>query len=453
MSIRIGSIIVHLDALVARIVYPWRMHAIMVAAIVLITLGLLLARPALITMMQPVAPLAIVAHERMTITVDGRPWPSEVRAGPHRIVGVLDNRTVWRDVVATAHPMTVTLHPGWKPIDVSPVALATHARLSSIRRTGAGVRLEYRIAETDATMRNDGAAHSGAAHSERFETVLIRQGMAERFVSADAYNGLYDEDVGAWGRVAVWAKPAAVRNQFTVTLAVDEMERATASVAAPSVRAIIADARRQQAIIGIEDGAITQLIVMRADGTTAPIGAARGTLVWSEWTPDRSACALSFLDRASDSGMGRFVLIALALDPSPSMVHVTEWDAPPGVVAPPVHVMGQRVVWVHHDGDRTVIRSTGVQDRRVIDEASIDGRVHGIGADPSEGVPMIIRRVQQTWEACRVRDDGLECVAVIDVPVRNDMTFFFVNEQDVSFVVAVNEKEAWLATEQESIRP
>ena len=98
-----------LDALVARLIYRWRLQAIgrVLLLIALIGLGSGLIPP----FWKGRAALAIVTAPGAAVRIDGRDWPRPLYAGQHAIRSTLpDGRGAWADITLhSSQALTLTL--------------------------------------------------------------------------------------------------------------------------------------------------------------------------------------------------------------------------------------------------------------------------------------------------------------------------------------------------------
>src|SRR5689334_4793070 len=89
---------INLDALLARLLYPWRYRAI-AALLLLVALGGL-GSGLIPPLWKGRADVTIAAPPGATILVDGRSWPRPIYAGTHHILATLpDGRGTWADIV------------------------------------------------------------------------------------------------------------------------------------------------------------------------------------------------------------------------------------------------------------------------------------------------------------------------------------------------------------------
>src|SRR5262245_49455483 len=108
----IGRYQLNLDALLARIVYRWRLQAIAITLLLsaLLSLGSGLIPP----FWKGRAALAIVAAPGAAVQIDGRYWPHPLYAGQHAIRSTLpDGRGAWADITLhSSQALTLTLPTG-----------------------------------------------------------------------------------------------------------------------------------------------------------------------------------------------------------------------------------------------------------------------------------------------------------------------------------------------------
>lgn len=447
MSLRFGNYQVNLDAIAARIVYRWR------APLLLVSIALIVVSfaPSLLFIiserMRPVADLSILAPETMEVTVDGTPWPAEVRTGIRTIVGRSGDRVTRREVaLEPAAPVTVSLRIGWAPLRLDAVALPRSAEAFRIYRDQNAIRVDYRLVAATESQSDAGQRMMRIDPKGRRESMVFRAGIPERMVTSDAYNAWYDEANGQDGRITVWARPEGNRGEFRVTLSGEQSVTASAT----AVDAVIADGKRRQAVFTSYSSGVSDIFVLKQDGLIEPVGAVRGTLTLRFWAHQSDVCVMAFLDRADPQNAMRFSLVALVMEPNPSLVSIAEFNAAPGDIAPLAFVHGEKIVWGVSDTQVTRIFSTGFSDRRIREEAAVPGYVRGLGRDPETQELAVARLVNQQWDICRVASDGLECIASISAPPDPRTTIIVDGSQSIPFVIGLRGDSAWTATPDDS---
>jgi hypothetical protein len=103
---------INMDALLARLIYPWRYRALAAAFALLLLSGL--GSGLIPPFWQGRTELTITAAPGASVLVDGRPWPRPIYAGAHQILATLpDGRRSWADVTLHASAaLTLTLPAG-----------------------------------------------------------------------------------------------------------------------------------------------------------------------------------------------------------------------------------------------------------------------------------------------------------------------------------------------------
>lgn len=443
MSLRFGNYQVNLDAIAARIIYRWRTPLLLVS-IMLIVISFAPSLLFIVTeRMRPVADLTLIAPDTMEVTVDGTPWPTEVRTGIRTIVGRSGDRVTRRDVaLEPATPVTVSLRIGWAPLRLDAVALPQSAEAFRIYRDQDAIRVDYRIVA--ATESQGDASQPPATRIDpkmRRESMVFRAGIPERMVTSDAYNAWYDEANGQDERITVWARPESNRGEFRVTLSGEKSVTASAT----AVDAVIADGKRKQALFTSYSSGVSDIFVLKQNGLIEPVGAVRGTLTLRFWAHQSDVCVMAFLDRSDPQIAMRFSLVALVMEPNPSLVSIAEFNAAPGDIAPLAFVDGEKIFWGVSDAQVTRIFSTGFTDRRIREEAAIPGFVRGLGRDPETQELVVARLFNQQWDICRVLPDGLECIASISAPPDPRTAIIIDGSQSIPFIIGLRGDSAWTA--------
>jgi len=103
---------INFDALLARIVYRWRLQTLAVALLLIAIIGF--GSGLIPPFWNGRATLAIVAAPGASVQFDGRTWPQPVYAGQHTILASLpDGRGTWADITLRAsQALTLTMPVG-----------------------------------------------------------------------------------------------------------------------------------------------------------------------------------------------------------------------------------------------------------------------------------------------------------------------------------------------------
>jgi len=186
--LNVGRYQINLDALLARIVYRWRLQvtalALLLVAVVGVTTGII----------PPVwkgrAALAVLAAPGATVQLDGQRWPRAVYAGEHTLLASLpDGRRAWANVTLRAsQALTLTLPAGLsepRERSLPPAAPGTH--IEQVWWADDAWRV-FSVQDPPATPQ----ASVTATPLPRQTVAVSAQGM-ERLPTLDAYAGLADQ--------------------------------------------------------------------------------------------------------------------------------------------------------------------------------------------------------------------------------------------------------------------
>lgn len=450
MSVRLGPYRIHLDALLARVLYRWRVETIIAAtALLLIIVGPRAVEVAF-DVARPTAEVTIVAPDGATVWVDGTPWDGTMRVGAHVIEARRGDQTTSRSVIITdTSPVTITLPDPWPSPIVNEAALPTGASLIRVQMTAAGVRLDYQVEPPP----SDGgaAASSAAPRPRRVVMVATNDRRVEPFVTGSAYDGLYDEARLDGRTTAAWVEPSGGQRS-TVVLQWEAPGDDAADSADPTVKTatafmsdvsdVLADPLRRQAILVQYRNGVSQLTQMRSQGALRPIGAVRGELRFTSWTADYRTNVMVFFDRGGDGAAATFALVALDMEPDPTLVALSTMAAPDSAsFLPALALHGDVMRWGDRDADGWRVASVLRQDRRIHIERRTDVPLYGILDSRADESPILAHRIDRRWSLCTVFQGDFACVSSFEQPADPGMTFFALpSSQHPPVIVAVSSK-------------
>jgi len=179
----------HLDALLARLIYRWRGRALLALLALLLLCGLVSGR------IPPVwngrADLRVSAAAGATVRIDGRSWPRPVYAGSHTIVAALpDGRVSWLELTIHANQaLTITLPTGLTtPRERTLPPAAPGAHIAQVWWADNAWRV--------LSMPNPPPENTRGALTPTpapGQTVAVSRSNVERLATLDAYMGLADQ--------------------------------------------------------------------------------------------------------------------------------------------------------------------------------------------------------------------------------------------------------------------
>lgn len=441
--ITIGPYRIHLDALAARLIYRWRPYVIIAILLLIGAFGWRPIQAWIRSVNAQPAHLSIVAPDDMQVLVNGEPWNGTAPSGSVVIEGLRGDRRVVATLNLDAgRPMTVTLTDGVTAGPLEPIAVPSGEIVRLYRRPQDVVRIDV---------------HD---YSNRLHGIVVTGNYGVGDPGVAAYQGVYDADERR--RLIVWKDDEDV----VIALAQDDDSQInTIKIPQPygkNITAAIADRLRSQVIVAVKDrekGPL-HLLVARPDGRILPIGAINGgtiTSVW--WSPDGMTLVLTSIQRpppatanaaaptatpkANERPM--ITLIAIMMGDAPSLAQLDEapWN-PDMPVTIPLWVSNDAVWWsVSHD-DRSTIRSFSWNDRRVVDQMTMDGRVHALSLD-DHGRVRVLRSVQGVGEIARIFDDYTVIEAQGIRSLEPTMVGWWRNEPSPS-ILLIDRQRVWLTT-------
>ncbi|MFL5805942.1 MAG: hypothetical protein ACJ8CR_29930, partial [Roseiflexaceae bacterium] len=191
---QIGAYRINLDALLARIVYRWRLQAL---GVVLLLIALFGFGSGLIPpLWKGRAELTLGAAPDTTVLFDGQPWPRPVYAGRHTIQATLpDGRRSWANIdLQAGQTLTLTLPEGlMEPRErfLPPAAPGTHIdqvwwadgawRVTSVQDPAPAPPNQNRGSDTPTPTPQPG------------QTIAVSRSNVERLATLDAYASLADQ--------------------------------------------------------------------------------------------------------------------------------------------------------------------------------------------------------------------------------------------------------------------
>jgi hypothetical protein len=188
---QLGAYRINLDALLARMVYRWRVQ-VLGAVLLLVALAGLLSGT-IPPFWNGRATLAIIAAPGATVQIDGRSWPRPVYAGRHTILATMsDGRRAWADIdLQAGQALTVTLPTGLAtPRERSLPAAAPGTHIERVWWADGAwrvVSVPYQPSEAEAEPNQPTPTPSPG------QTIAVGRQSVERLTTLDAYAGLADQ--------------------------------------------------------------------------------------------------------------------------------------------------------------------------------------------------------------------------------------------------------------------
>jgi hypothetical protein len=298
-----GRYRINFDALLARIIYRWRLQTIGVALllIALVGFGSSLIPP----FWKGHADLTIAAAPGATVQIDGRTWPRPIYAGQHTILATMpDGRGAWADIALQAgQALTLTL----------PVGLM-EPRVRALPSAAPGTHIDqvwwadgaWRVASVQNPLPepDDQPRHDEPTPTPQpGQTVAVTQSNVERLATLDAYAGLADQVhvIGAHGGAprlieAVYRanQNRGLSDQPSGSIEVRGWGSSMQTIPISAPLTLLRLAPTGDALLTAEQvpSGGEQVYVLRPDQPPAPIVAVPGHIVRLSWRPDSHAVVI-----------------------------------------------------------------------------------------------------------------------------------------------------------------
>jgi len=414
MSVRIGPYVIHLDALLARLVFLWRPYALVAIIIVVIAI---LWRPIVhfvVDIFTPNGDLTVIADGAVRVEVDRRPWDGHVKVGMRRVAAFWERSVAWRDVEITSGvPTTVTLTPGWEDVHVRRVALPQNAVIEfvTIRHDGNVTAVVWDDIDDPSSLRRQ-YAFAG----DRVSVVP----------SADAYAGWHDRSPD--GRTSV---VAAARGKETalVMLSVENQEGSfRASYEATGLLFVVVEPIRQGALIFeyAPTANRTRITWLTYRGRTVFIGAVSGRPTLLRWSASGNAAVIVTKPSLRAEEASLFVIdmasARLPLSETEALPVLATGDTnipvPATTLTPAFTITGDRVSWIRTDGNTSSLRTMTLSDFLVGEETSAPCPARAFWRSDKETIWLC--RMNDAWQIWSMARDEAHWtgVAIFALPIR-----------------------------------
>jgi hypothetical protein len=188
---QLGAYRINLDALLARMIYRWRVQ-VLGAVLLLVALAGLLSGT-IPPFWNSRATLAIIAAPGATVQVDGRSWPRPVYAGQHTILTTMpDGLRAWSDIELRAgQALTLTLPTGLAtPRERSLPAAAPGTHIAQVWWADGTWRV---VSIPNPPLETEAEQGQPTPTSAPGQTIAVGRQSVERLTTLDAYAGLADQ--------------------------------------------------------------------------------------------------------------------------------------------------------------------------------------------------------------------------------------------------------------------
>ena len=188
----LGAYRINFDALLARLLFRWPIQSGLLLVICIALIGVTSGIVPPIWRGQ--ATLVIEASPNGAVTVDGKPWPASLYAGPHQIRTTMpDGRTSWADItLRSGQTLTVTLPIGLQPVAQPLTAAAPGMYVKQVYYADGAWRIQS-VPEVPSLSQDTTVTESPAFQGQTSQTIAIRPSGAERLATIDTYGGLADQ--------------------------------------------------------------------------------------------------------------------------------------------------------------------------------------------------------------------------------------------------------------------
>jgi hypothetical protein len=185
---------INFDALLARIVYLWRLQTITITLLLIAIIGF--GSGLIPPFWNGRATLVILAASGANVQIDGRSWPHPVYAGQHTILANLpDGRRAWADITLRAsQALTLTMPAGLpepRERSLPPAAPGTH--IDPVWWADGAWRVTS-VYDPPPPLKDTRYQQTGPTPTPQPEqTVAVSDRSVERLATLDAYAGLADQ--------------------------------------------------------------------------------------------------------------------------------------------------------------------------------------------------------------------------------------------------------------------
>jgi len=194
LSMNFGRYRINMDALLARIIYRWRLQSFAAALLLSTLLGL--SSGFIPPFWNGHATLAIIAPPGATVQIDGRTWPHPVYAGRHTILANLpDGRGAWAGIALRAsQALTLTMPAGLgEPRERSLPQAAPGTHIDQVWWADGAWRATS-VYDPPPPPKDNHYQQSGPTPTPQpGQTVAVSDRSVERLATLDAYTGLADQ--------------------------------------------------------------------------------------------------------------------------------------------------------------------------------------------------------------------------------------------------------------------
>lgn len=296
-----GCYCFNFDALLARIIYRWRLQAIAIAILLIALVGL--GSGLIPPFWKGRADLAIATAPGAMVQIDGRSWPRQVYAGQHRLLATMpDGRASWADITLMANQaLTLTLPAGLpdpRERALPPAVPGTHIdqvwwadgawRVSSVQDP---------LPDPQDQQRHNDAP---TPPPQIGQTIAVTRSNVERLATLDAYAGLADQ-VHRNGQPieAVYRlnQNRGFQDQSLGDIEVRGWGNTTQTIPISAPLTLLRFAPDGQALLSVEQ-VLTggeQVYLIRPGQPRVPLVAVPGQIVRLSWRPDSHAVVLHSL--------------------------------------------------------------------------------------------------------------------------------------------------------------
>jgi hypothetical protein len=312
----IGRYRFNLDALLARIIYRWRLQTIslLLLLIMLVGFGSGLIPP----FWKGRAELTLATAPGATVLFDGQHWPRPVYAGHHTIEAALpDGRGSWADIELQAgQALTLTLPAGlMEPRERSLPAAAPGTHIEQVWWADDAWRVMSVQDPPPAPQNQNRGSSEPTPTPQPGQTVAVTRSNVERLATLDVYAGLADQvHVDGQLREAVYRSNVnrGFNDQSLGTIEVRGWEQTVQTIPMSTSLSLLRFAPNGAAVLMAEQvpSGGEQVYLLRFNGARAPLVALPGHIVRLSWRPDSTAVVIHSIQGE------RLILTLVRLAPS-----------------------------------------------------------------------------------------------------------------------------------------
>ncbi len=421
-------------ALLARVVYRWRMQALIILLALLVGCGLTVGL--IPPLWRGTAQLEVEAPPAAVITVDGYAWPFTLYAGRHTVAAELpDGRRSWATVdLQAGRPVTLTLPAALPAPRVRPIPPAAPGTdISWIGWADGAWRVQSTVMPEATQDARQGRSNGSGGPPVAAQTVAITAAGLEPLPTLDAYGGRADQVHVNGVRYEAVSRVDSLSQRGQGLLEIRGWDDPPQTVALSGTLTLVRWAPTGEALlIGEQIGAeAEQLRLLRRNGASDAVLAVPGRVRDVIWSADGSGVVLASqhatrvtltLVRLQPTIAARVIAEVQATDEVQGSRRTSDRDVGQtrSAALPPLHWAGRTLEWIGPDAHGTArlwaatLTSLMPERKQALAAAAL--------TRSADGTPRVVAVLDGQVVIGLVQADALIVEAVIpDVPAAADL--------------------------------